>query len=77
MRRKSISITLLILLALACGRGKKDEQYKTEKVDRGGITMTVTATEVHDELDQVTAVVSVLHDLTRQVENERLYEALK
>ncbi len=44
MRRKSISITPLILLALACGRGKKDEQYKTEKVDRGGITMTVTAT---------------------------------
>jgi HlyD family secretion protein len=30
---------------LACqGRGKKDEQYKTEKVDRGNITMTVTAT---------------------------------
>jgi HlyD family secretion protein len=30
---------------LACqGRGKKDEQYKTEKADRGNITMTVTAT---------------------------------
>ena len=29
---------------VACGRGKKNEQYKAEKVDRGPITMTVTAT---------------------------------
>ncbi len=29
---------------LACSRGNKDQQYKTEKVDRGDITMTVTAT---------------------------------
>jgi HlyD family secretion protein len=36
---------LLILSTLACkGRNKKDEQYKTEKIDRGNITMTVTAT---------------------------------
>jgi len=36
---------LLILSTLACkGRNKKDEQYKTEKVDRGNVTMTVTAT---------------------------------
>ena len=39
--------TTLILLTslLACkGRGRKDEQYKTEEVDRGTVTMTVTAT---------------------------------
>jgi HlyD family secretion protein len=42
--------TLLLIAALftslpACkGGGKKDEQYKTEKVDRGTVTMTVTAT---------------------------------
>jgi HlyD family secretion protein len=38
--------TLLIIAALlACkGRGKKADQYKTEKVDRGTVTMTVTAT---------------------------------
>jgi HlyD family secretion protein len=36
---------LLILSAFACkGGNKKDEQYKTEKIDRGNITMTVTAT---------------------------------
>lgn len=37
----------LVVVALAChglGRGKKGEQYKAEKVDRGDITMTVTAT---------------------------------
>jgi len=38
-------IAFLVLLALGCrGRGKKDEAYKTEKVDRGDVTMTVTAT---------------------------------
>lgn len=42
--RKAIVI-LLVLALLSCrGRGKKDEQYKTEKADRGNITMTVTAT---------------------------------
>ncbi|HUP60064.1 MAG TPA: efflux RND transporter periplasmic adaptor subunit [Thermoanaerobaculia bacterium] len=44
MRSKLTSV-LLIAALLACkGRGKKDEQYKTEKVDRGTVTMTVTAT---------------------------------
>ncbi|HWW62031.1 MAG TPA: efflux RND transporter periplasmic adaptor subunit [Thermoanaerobaculia bacterium] len=42
--RKTITILLVLTLALACKRGKKDEQYKTEKVDRGNVTMTVTAT---------------------------------
>ena len=43
MRRTAALI--LIATFLACsGRGKKNEQYKTEKADRGNITMTVTAT---------------------------------
>ena len=43
MRRTAALI--LIAAVLACsGRGRKNEQYKTEKVDRGNITMTVTAT---------------------------------
>ncbi len=32
------------MAVLACSRGNKAQQYKTEKVDRGDITMTVTAT---------------------------------
>ena len=43
MRRTTV--LLLIAALFACkGRGKKEEQYKTEKVDRGNVTMTVTAT---------------------------------
>ena len=43
MRRTPI--ICLLVVSLACsGSGKKDEQYQTAKVDRGDITMTVTAT---------------------------------
>jgi HlyD family secretion protein len=43
---RRIATTLLLTTALlACkGGGKKDQQYKTEKADRGNVTMTVTAT---------------------------------
>jgi HlyD family secretion protein len=37
-------ILTIAALAFCKGRGSKDEQYRTEKVDRGNITMTVTAT---------------------------------
>jgi HlyD family secretion protein len=38
------TLTVLLILSLACkGGGKKDDQYKTEKIDRGTVTMTVTA----------------------------------
>src|SRR5215212_9710978 len=42
---RKITAVFLVAALFACrGRGKKDEQYKTEKVDRGNITMIVTAT---------------------------------
>ncbi len=46
MNFRRIATTLLLTTVLfACkGGGKKDEQYKTEKADRGNVTMTVTAT---------------------------------
>ena len=45
MRLRRCAIALVLIGSLACrGRGKKDEQYRAEKVDRGDITMTVTAT---------------------------------
>lgn len=43
MRRFAV-ILMIVALASCKGRGKKDEQYRTEKIDRGNITMTVTAT---------------------------------
>jgi HlyD family secretion protein len=43
--RRTATTLLLTISLLACkGGGKKDEQYKTEKIDRGNVTMTVTAT---------------------------------
>ena len=46
MNLRRIATTLLLTtVLLACkGGGKKDQQYKTEKADRGNVTMTVTAT---------------------------------
>jgi HlyD family secretion protein len=42
---RTLLSTLLLLALLDCtGGDKKDEQYKTEKADRGDVTMTVTAT---------------------------------
>jgi len=43
VRRFAVILTIAAL-AFCKGRGSKDEQYRTEKVDRGNITMTVTAT---------------------------------
>jgi HlyD family secretion protein len=44
VQRKAI-LALVLTAVLACkGGGKKGEQYRTEKVDRGNVTMTVTAT---------------------------------
>lgn len=44
MRRFAVILSLAVLAGSCSGRGKKEEQYKTEKVDRGDITQTVTAT---------------------------------
>ena len=44
MRRFAVILSLAVLAGSCRGRGKKDEQYKTEKADRGDITQTVTAT---------------------------------
>src|SRR2546422_3653225 len=45
LRFRRWAIAVVLIVSLACrGGGKKDEQYRVEKVDRGDITMTVTAT---------------------------------
>jgi len=42
--RRFAAILTIAALAACKGSGNKNEQYRTEKVDRGTITMTVTAT---------------------------------
>lgn len=44
MRRIAVLLSLAVLAGSCRGRGSKEEQYKTEKADRGDITQTVTAT---------------------------------
>ena len=78
--------TTLILLTslLACkGRGRKDEQYKTEKVDRGTVTMTVTATGTLSAVttvqvgSQVSGVIARLYaDFNSQVKKGQLLAEL-
>ena len=44
MRRITTIVLLFASVAGCKGGGKKNEQYRTEKIDRGTVTMTVTAT---------------------------------
>ena len=83
MKRIAI-ISLLLLAVAACkGSGKKDEQYRTEKVDRGTVTMTVTATGTLSAVttvqvgSQVSGVISQLYaDFNSQVKKGQLLAEL-
>lgn len=46
MRRNKLAVFILVVTLVAACKGgdKKNEQFRTEKVDRGDVTMTVTAT---------------------------------
>ena len=68
---------------LGCRSGKKDEQYRTEKVDRGDITMTVTATGTLSAVttvqvgSQVSGVISRLYaDFNSHVKKGQLLAEL-
>ncbi|HEX7418672.1 MAG TPA: efflux RND transporter periplasmic adaptor subunit [Thermoanaerobaculia bacterium] len=82
MRRTSV--ILLVAAVLSCkGRGSKDQQYKTEKVDRGNITMTVTATGTLSAVttvqvgSQVSGVISRLYaDFNSQVKKGQMLAEL-
>ena len=75
---------LLIAAVLSCtGRGSKEQQYKTEKADRGNITMTVTATGTLSAVttvqvgSQVSGVISRLYaDFNSQVHHGQLLAEL-
>jgi HlyD family secretion protein len=82
--RPKVTALLLVFALLACkGRNKKDEQYKTEKVDRGNVTMTVTATGTLSAVttvqigSQVSGVIARLYaDFNSQVEKGQLLAEL-
>jgi HlyD family secretion protein len=82
--RRITIIYLLLPVILACkGDGKKDEQYRTEKVDRGAVTMTVTATGTLSAVttvqvgSQVSGVIAQLYaDFNSQVKKGQLLAEL-
>ena len=75
---------LLLAVILSCkDRGSKDQQYKTEKADRGNITMTVTATGTLSAVttvqvgSQVSGVISRLYaDFNSKVHKGQLLAEL-
>src|SRR4051794_34294064 len=74
---------MLVALAACKGRGKKNEQYKTEKADRGNITMTVTATGTLSAVttvqvgSQVSGIIARLYaDFNSQVKQGQLLAEL-
>jgi HlyD family secretion protein len=82
-KRLQFTTLLLLLTLVACKRGKKDEQYKTEKVDRGNVTMTVTATGTLSAVttvqigSQVSGVIAQLYaDFNSQVKKGQLLAEL-
>jgi HlyD family secretion protein len=77
-------LTVLALTIAACGgRGNKNEQYRTEKVDRGSITRTVTATGTLSAVttvqvgSQVSGVIAQLYaDFNSRVQKGQLLAEL-
>jgi signal transduction histidine kinase len=65
-------------LRLEASTVRQDELQLVHPVTFEALTMSVTATEVADALGQVTAIVSVLHDLTklRELEQQTLRQQL-
>ncbi|HXH37070.1 MAG TPA: efflux RND transporter periplasmic adaptor subunit [Thermoanaerobaculia bacterium] len=82
MRRFAVILTIAALAACK-GSGNKNEQYRTEKVDRGAITMTVTATGTLSAVttvqvgSQVSGVIARLYvDFNSRVKNGQLLAEL-
>lgn len=83
MRRQAIAIFVVCTLLACKGSGNKDQQYRTEKVDRGTVTMTVTATGTVSAVttvqvgSQVSGVIARLYaDFNSTVEKGQLLAEL-
>ncbi len=83
MQRKAVTFLMLAALIACKGRGNKNDQYKTEKADRGHITMTVTATGTVSAVttvqvgSQVSGVISRLYaDFNSHVKKGQLLAEL-
>jgi HlyD family secretion protein len=83
MRRKAVALVIAAAVLACKGRNGKNPQYKAEKVDRGNITMTVTATGTVSAVttvqigSQVSGVIARLYaDFNSQVKKGQLLAEL-
>jgi PAS domain S-box-containing protein len=63
--------------ALTDDRTRRERMSLTHPTTRVQLPVEVVSGKIQNDRNEPIAIVSVLHDLTQQVENERLYEALK
>jgi len=63
--------------ALLESDARRERMVLVNPVTGSDLPVEVVSGKVRNERRETIAIVSVLHDLTKQVENERLYEALK
>jgi PAS domain S-box-containing protein len=63
--------------ALLDADARRERMVLTNPRSGADLPVEVVSGKVRNERREAIAIVSVLHDLTKQVENERLYEALK
>jgi PAS domain S-box-containing protein len=63
--------------ALLDANARRERMVLTNPRSGADLPVEVVSGKVRNERREAIAIVSVLHDLTKQVENERLYEALK
>ena len=63
--------------AMATATARRAEMTLTRPDTGDALPMEVVSGKIRNERDEAVAIVSVLHDLTKQYENARLYEELK
>jgi signal transduction histidine kinase len=63
--------------AMATATARRAEMTLTRPDTGDALPMEVVSGKIRNERDEAIAIVSVLHDLTKQYENARLYEELK
>jgi PAS domain S-box-containing protein len=63
--------------ALTDDRTRRERMFLTHPTTRVQLPVEVVSGKIQNDRNEPIAIVSVLHDLTQQAENEHLYEALK
>ena len=74
---KNMSTSFISEFTLGTAMSRRSRMALTDPASGRELPVEVVSGKVKNEHGEPIAIVSVLHDLTKQVENERLYEALK